>query len=225
MSSMLSWRAIRRLCLILLSVASVPCQATVVEWTLNDVTLASTIDARTYTAVGSFSYDTQSLFIEGWNLVAKEDSDPRTWIFKRGLWRNSASWTLGPPDVFTFSNDSGFLTLLTPASLTNAGTVTLAGGHLFGAFDFADANVSGGKLVGSVIPEPNIEVLMTFGLVTLIGIRRIRAAAINGHSKLPSDLSNALASGQSGGTPTPVAARGRMVRARRTSPIWQPLRT
>jgi len=164
-------------CAFLLAAASIPSQGALVKWALTDVTLRglpSNNDNRTYTAVGSFLYDAQSQTVEDWGIVTKEDTNPQTFIFTPALQNASASRTPGPPDSFTFTNASGFLTLVTPPLTDAGGTQQLVGGHLFGAFDFADADVTGGSLTGTVVPEPTSTACMAFGIAALFSISWVR---------------------------------------------------
>jgi len=170
-------RFLRALCVALVSASAVPSQGAPVQWTLNDVTLqglASNGDGRTYEAAGSFTFDAQNQSILDWNLVTTRDLDGSAFLFKPTFLGASAVHTPGFPEIFTFYNASGFFALATSGLGDAGGEQFLLGGHLFGTFDFADANITGGRLVGTVVTEPTEGVLIVLGAITLFGARRVR---------------------------------------------------
>lgn len=162
-------RLIPMACAFLLSAALSPGHGAPVEWTLSGVTLRGD-GARTYSAVGSFLYDAQRQTIYDWDIVTKEDTAPQTFIFTPGLPNASASRTPGPPDSFIFNNASGFLTLVTAPLDDAGGTRQLVAGHLFGAFGFADADVTSGALTGIAVPDPTRTLFIACGLAALFAI-------------------------------------------------------
>jgi hypothetical protein len=177
MTSIQSSRLILMVCVFLLPAASAPSYGALVKWTLTDVTLHGVQglpgppqSSWSGTATGSFSYDAQSQTIEDWDLAIPEIG----LIFTPALFDASASRTPGPPDSFTFNNATGFLTLVTPPLTDAGGTKQLVGGHFFNAEVSVDADVTGGSLTGTAVPEPTSTACMAFGIAALFSISWVR---------------------------------------------------
>ncbi|MEO8628557.1 MAG: PEP-CTERM sorting domain-containing protein [Betaproteobacteria bacterium] len=174
-----------------LSLFSIPSQATLLTWALQNATFVDPSIGVTVTATGTFSYDADTpAILNNWDIVVKGDAlsgvdfhfAPTTKQCGSALCTPRASHSAGTDpgtDLFSFDLDSipdqsATLSLLTPTLTNSGGTATLLDGAFPEFFCCGITQVSADVVTGSIVavPEPASVAWLGLGLLGLISLRR-----------------------------------------------------